>query len=333
MSEETGLIVATDLNAVEVFTGPQGVEKILADIEAKVAAFAPDLSTVSGRKAIASLAYKVSQSKVVLDDLGKGLVADWKTKSAAVDAARKIARDRLDALRDKARQPLTEWEEAEAARIAAERLAQEIEEAHADALMAHALYLKAKELESREAELARIEAERLAKEEAEREATRQKEEAERLERERKEREERIAREAAERARREAEEAAARAVAEAERKEREAREAAERAERDRIASEARAKAEQDAAVKAAEERARVEAERIERDRLAKEAAAAAEQKRLADEAAKKAADVEHRHKVNQEALAGLVAAGMTEAKAKEIIKAIAGGLVPHISVKY
>jgi colicin import membrane protein len=89
------LIVASEINAVEVFTGKDGIAKIVSDIEKQIASFIPDTSTVKGRKDIASLAYKVSQSKVILDDLGKALVADWKSKSALVDASRKIARQGL----------------------------------------------------------------------------------------------------------------------------------------------------------------------------------------------------------------------------------------------
>jgi hypothetical protein len=45
------------------------------------------------------------------------LVADIKKKSGAIDAERRIIRDRLDALRDEVRNPLTEWENRETARV------------------------------------------------------------------------------------------------------------------------------------------------------------------------------------------------------------------------
>lgn len=327
------LIVVEKLNAVEVFTGPQGVDKILADIESQVKAFEPDTTTAKGRKEIASLAYKVSQSKVVLDDLGKDLVAEWKKKSAQVDASRKIARDRLDALRDEARKPLTQWEEAEAARLEAEKLAREIEEAHSVALAEHALWIKAQELAAREAEIARQEAERKAREEAEEKSRREAEEAKRLqeleaqrERERAEAEARRVKEAEERARKEAEEAAERAILEAQRREAEAKAAAEKAEREKIEASERAKIEQERAVKEAEERAKAESSRVERERLAKEAADRAE-------AARKAADIEHRRAINREALSSLSALGLDEATAKNLIVSIAAGQVKHVSIKY
>lgn len=331
MSEEQ--LLPAVLDAVTIFTGPQGVEKILADIEKQVLSFVPDTASASGRKNIASLAYKVSQSKVVLDDLGKGLVTEWKQKSALVDASRKTARDRLDALRDKAREPLTIWEQEEAARIAAEKLAKELEQAEDEARSIHDLWLRQKAIEAKEAELARIEAARIAKEvelariEAERIA------AEKAEAERKANEERIRQEAADKAKKDAEEAAKKQIEEAERKAAEAKEAVEKAERDRIAAEKKAIEDQAAAVRAAEEKARIEAARVEAERKRIEAETAAKAEAERKEAERKAADVEHRRTVNKEVLAGLIDAGISERQAQLVITSIVKGLVKHVSIKY
>lgn len=327
------LVVVAGLNAVEVFTGPEGVEKILSDIERQIAAFVPDTSTNKGRKDIASLAYKVSQSKVVLDDLGKGLVADWKSKSALVDASRKIARDRLDVLRDKARLPLTEWEAAEAIREAAEKQALELERAELEARALHALWLREKEIEAKEAELARIEAERLAKEAEELAIKKAVEAAELAEAKRIAIEEQIRKESAERARKEAEEAAQAAIREAERKAAEAQAAVEKAERDRIAAEEKAKADQAAAVAAAEEKARIEAARVESERKAKEAAEVASLEAERKEAERKAADIEHRRAINKEIVAGLIEAGISEKQAQLVVTAIVGGMINHVRINY
>lgn len=312
--ESTELVVIEQLNVMDVFTGDR-LTDLLREIETKAKGFTPTVEHAKGRKQIASMAYKVSQTKVVLDNLGKDLVADWKNKAKKVDEARKSARDFLDNLRDEVRQPLTEWEEAEAAREAAEKLAKEIEEAHEAALAEHALFLRQKEIEAKEAELARQEEER-----------RQKEEAERLERERLEREERMKREAAEAAKRKAEEEAQAKILEAERKEREAREAAEKAERDRIAAEERAKVEKEMAVKEAERKAREEAERIERER------SEAEAKRKAEEEARQA-DIEHKKRINNAAVAAFVANGIGQTQAKQIVTLIAKGLIANITINY
>ncbi len=212
--EPTDLIKIDEIDPTELFTakddaGALLVAGLIARIEDAVKKHVPDVSTDAGRKAIASLARKVSSAKVLVDNLGKDRVAELKAMPARIDAGRKVWRDSMDALRDETRQPLTEWE-AEQERLAeAARLAAQIIEAEEEAYAEESLRERERVVQEREAEIAKAEAEQKAKAEAER----------------LEREERIAREAAERAKREAEEAA-------ERKERE-RLAAEEAERKRL----------------------------------------------------------------------------------------------------
>jgi hypothetical protein len=176
------------------------------------------------------------------------------------------------------------------------------------------------------------------------------------ERERKEREDRIAAEAAEKAKREAEEkAAAEAKAAQEKADRERREAEEKAEAER-------KAKEDAERRAAEEKARAEkaeadriaaekkaaddakaaAEKAERDRVAAAEKAAqyerdkqaAETKRLADEAAAREADEKHRGEINRKVLAAIMQhANLSELQGKDVVKAIAKGLVPNTKINY
>lgn len=312
--ESTELVIVEQLNIMDVFTG-DSLADLLREIETKAKGFTPTVEHANGRKQIASMAHKVRQSKVVLDNLGKNLVADWKNKAKKVDEQRKIARDTLDALRDEIRKPLTEWEEAEAEREAAEKLAKEIEDSHESALAEHALWLRQKEIEAKEAEFARQEEER-----------RQKEEADRLERERIEREERLKREAEEAAKKKAEAEAQAKILEAERKEREAREAAEKAERARIAAEERAKLEREMAVKEAERKAKEEADSKERERLSEQA-----RQKAADEA--RQADVAHKKKLNNEAVAALAANGIEQDQAKQIITLIAKGLIDNVTINY
>lgn len=332
MSEGMELIPVQTIDAVALFANG-GIRGILSEIEAKALSLVPDVSTAKGRKEIASMAYKVAQSKTFLDAKGKDLVADWKEKSKRVDDERRFARDFLDGLKERVREPLTAWEAAEAARIEAERLAKELAEAEEAAYAEHSIFIREQEIARKEAEIARIEAEKKAKEEAER-----------IARERAEREKRIAEEAAARAKKEAEEYAKRVAEAAAQRERERIEAAERAkrqaeesaakaERDRIAAEERAKIEaeqarirQERAVKEAEERARQEAESKERERLAKEAAEKAEAER-------KAANKKHQARINNEAVAGFVANGIVEDQAKAIVILIASGKIQHVSIRY
>ncbi|MGA7808081.1 hypothetical protein, partial [Bradyrhizobium sp.] len=97
--------------------GSGQVETILSAIEKDVRAEAFEVATHGGRERIKSIAYKIARSKTTLDELGKEHVAEIKKQSAAIDAERRVIRDRLDALKDEVRGPLTAWEAAEAARV------------------------------------------------------------------------------------------------------------------------------------------------------------------------------------------------------------------------
>lgn len=332
-------------------------DDILGSLARKVAAFQPDASTPAGREEMRSLAYEIARTRTKLDNLGKSLGEDAKRTIDALNAERRVLRDRLEELQDQVRAPLTEWEtrekrrvqehEAELARIGAgadfspdapaadlavrlETLrawpARDWEEfaTRASGALAvgisktEAAHAAAVKREAEAAELARHRAEAAAREQQEREA-------------------RIAAEAADRARREAEEAAQAREAEAARKAQAEREAA--AQRERDAQEALAKAERDRAAAL---------EQAERDRIAaaakakrdQDAAVEAERRRAEAEAsaaraaaARRAEDVAHRTSFNREAVAALVTLDLTEDQAKAIVTAIAKSLIPHVSISY
>ncbi|MDK1212508.1 cell envelope biogenesis protein TolA, partial [Cronobacter sakazakii] len=71
MSETTDLVVIEKANAMTVFKSTDQIEDILQKVEREVMSFVPDVTTAKGRKEIASLAYKVAQTKTYLDGLGK----------------------------------------------------------------------------------------------------------------------------------------------------------------------------------------------------------------------------------------------------------------------
>ena len=107
------LVVAEKLDVTVVFSD-KGMAKLLDEIKTKVIAHIPDTSSEQGRKDITSLAYKITRSKTLIDDLGKSVVSDWKKKAKLIDEHRKTARDFLDDLKQMARQPLTDWEAEQA---------------------------------------------------------------------------------------------------------------------------------------------------------------------------------------------------------------------------
>lgn len=341
----TDLIPAEALKAEVVFA-PGGVDALLSKLIADVRAVKVDISTATGRKACAALAFKVARSKTALDEMGKELVAGLKKQTGAIDAERKTIRDKLDALKDEVRKPLTDWEDADKERVegheaallqvaafanfdlppSAEEISvrilelsrfprrdwQEFSSRAADAVQLAFELLKKRLIATERAEATRAELERLR--------------AEEVAREKKEREDKIAADAAERARKDAEAKAAReaqavaAKAEAERR---------KAEQDKADAIARAeKAERDQKLAAdAAERRQTQAIEDERKRVA--AVKAVE----AAETAKREANKRHLAKINNEVLAALVRAGLTEANAKIVIAAIVQGNVPHTRISY
>lgn len=117
MSESIELAVAT--NPAIVLLDKEKFVALTDHIEREVDSFVHDLSTAASRKKTAALAYKVSRTKTAIDDAGKDLNSDLRKQTGEVDSARREIRRKLDALKDKARLPLTEWEDAEKALVAA----------------------------------------------------------------------------------------------------------------------------------------------------------------------------------------------------------------------
>lgn len=312
MSEITDLVVIEKSTALDVFKSSDSVEDIISKVEREVESFVADVNTTKGRKDIASMAYKVAQSKTYLDGLGKDLVAELKEVPKLIDANRKTVRDRLDALRDKVRQPLTEWEAEqerikveEEAKRAAEELAKQIEADHEIALLLNEKFDRDLAEAKAEAERQRIAHEEDLKRQAAEQAKR---------------------EAAEAAQREIDAAAARereALLAKERAEREAKEAAEQAERNRIAAEQRAEREKQEAI-----------EKVQREAAAKEAARLAEEKRIADEAAARVANENHRKRIRDDVVKALISeAGLSREDAISAFVALKDGLIPHTRITY
>ncbi|OWF83390.1 hypothetical protein B4907_11675 [Yersinia kristensenii] len=302
------------------------IDNMLANVEKQASAVVGDLNTAKGRGVYISMAARVRSSKTFFDDTAKAVVAEQKSRPAMIDANRRKVRDFCDALAVKIRKGVTDWESEQ------ERLKQEAAYA--------AMWQEAHEMD------ASITAERLVKKEADHEMAllmndafdrNTKEKAQEVERLRKAHEEFIANEAAEKAKREAEEKAKRDIEAAEQRERDAKLAQERAEQkaeqDKKDAAAKAEREKQEAIAAEQRKAQEEADRIKREAQQKENARLAEEKRVADEAAARAANVEHKRTINQQAVADLVAAGIPEECAVQCVKAIAKGQVSAIAITY
>ncbi|HFS5946938.1 TPA: hypothetical protein ACH0UR_001896 [Klebsiella pneumoniae] len=323
MSEMMDLVVIEKKNAMAVFTNNDQLDPLIEAIEKEARSLVPDVTTKKGRDAIASMAHKVARSKTYIDNAGKDLVAELKALPKQIDESRRVVRERLDALKDEVRRPLTEWE-AEQERIKAEEV---MNARHVEALAMNEEFDRqlAARIES-DHEMAllmndafdREQADKAA--EAERQRIAHEEEIKRLA------EEKAKREAAEQAQREIDAAAARereAILAKERAEREQREAAERAER-----------EKQAAVEAERRKAQEEADRIRREAEQREQARLAEEKRKADEQARREADVKHRKAVGVEVVKALMAnTSLTRDQAIEVLTAVKDGRIPHTGISY
>lgn len=349
------LVTIETLTPAVVFA-PGGVDSIISKLEADVRAISTDISTDAGRKAIASLAYKVARSKTALDDMGKQLVADLKAQTGKIDAERRVIRDRLDALRDEVRKPLDDFEQAEKSRIDGHeaaitamtqllhtpaaisddvrryidelsRIAQRDWQEFSTRATATADDVRSRlnqsladmtKREEEAAELARLRAEQIAREQAEREA-------------------KIAAEAAELARVAAENEAARKAAEVARAAEVERLLVEQERAAAVARAEKAEADRKAAAEKAENDAKEAAAKAERDRKA----AIETERRRHEEAARKAAaevalreaDTKHRAKVNNAAVAAFVEGGIPEEVAKLAVTLIAKKQIPSVSLTY
>lgn len=323
MSEIMDLVVIEKKNAMAVFTNNDQLDPLIEAIEKEARSLVPDVTTKKGRDAIASMAHKVARSKTYIDNAGKDLVAELKALPKQIDESRRVVRERLDALKDEVRRPLTEWE-AEQERIKA---VEAMNALHAEALAMNEEFDRqlAARIES-DHEMALLMNDAFDREQADKAAE--------AERQRIAHEEEIKRLAAAAAAREVEQRAQREREEAAHREAVLKAQAEQAERDRIAAEQKAEADKQAAIEAERRKAQEEADRIRREAEQREQDRLAEEKRKADEQARREADVKHRKAVGTEIVKALLAnTSLTRDQAIEVLTAVKDGRIPHTGISY
>lgn len=353
-------IIIPKESALAVLTDEKRFDQFYEKVKAEVSGHTPDLTSSAGRKAIAALAFKVTKTKTAIVAAADELTEDARKQVAKVNESKKRIEGQLNALRDEVRKPLTDWEEAEEARVAmvAERMdywrsvgivtafdtladvrarLADLQDADIDLSafgdqtpIAQAVIgtsvtnLKAAviRLEKSEAEAAELAALRRDKEE----------------RDQRDEEERRAREAEEQRQRDAQEEERRQEEQRAQEERERIAGEEEAERQRVAKEQQAERDR----QAAEDRRKREAAEAETARLKKieddrEAARLAEAKRARNRA--------HAAKVMGEAKAAIVALitashigpradnELIADVAVGIVQAIRAGEIPHVEIKF
>lgn len=309
----------------------------LAEIKAEIAALPVNLATASGREAIASLAASISRRKTPIVAAGLALTEGWREQTKTVNALKAKVAAEMDALRDQARAPLTEWEAAEEKRK--ERIVGAL------TFLAQAAIVPAgASVASIDATIAKVEALAIgpefgdsadranaAKEAAfdkltEARAAVVKADAERAELEalRAEARQRELEAQHAEAKRLAEEDERQRVANAERRATEAAEAKAKAEAEAAIAAERRKAQEAQDALAAEQRRQREAEQAEAARVAAQAA----------EDARRLADQEHRGNVMRAAKEALIEhGGISEAAAKKVVLAIVAGTIPAVTLKF
>lgn len=114
----TELALPDNKRLAEALKSPKDAEEIIKGLEEAVRAKKFDVDKLSDRKDIASLARKVSSSKVAWDEIRKGINASLREQINEVDAVGQVIRQRLDDLRDEVKAPLDKWKADEEARIA-----------------------------------------------------------------------------------------------------------------------------------------------------------------------------------------------------------------------
>lgn len=365
------LVVIEEKDIISVFATENGVDVLFEQLANEVRAEVPDLTTKKGRDRIASLAYKVSKSKGVVDEHGKELVSAEKARLALIDADRKKWRDKCDALRDEIRKPLTDWENEEKQRIETHESNIALMQclANVDGLHSDLIKLRLQEAENiaigdewqefannaaiaKDATIKALKTSLVARlhyeaEQAELERLRQEAiERERLERERliaenaarqaKEEAERLARaefERTERARIEAENKQAQLLRDAELAKQRELDAIEKAKREAEQAKLREQAAIDAAKEAAK-RAEIEkAQAIENEKNRAIAQSLREKQQQEAEDSARLANVNHRKKINNETLKSFVDNGVSEDCAKSVMVLIAKGLIKNVAIKY
>ena len=330
---------------IAAFNKQGGTDELFERIAQEARSFVPDVTTKKGRDAIGSVAMKVSKSKTLIEQQGKALVAEQKAQIKVIDDDRISIVKRLDALREEILSPRVEWERAEALRV--EKHKSFISEINSypqhcidDQYSSSQISGAISRLESvvidssleefeQEAKLAKYETLDKLKQLL---SSREKYEAEQaeLEKQRIAEQERLQREhdarIAEQARIEAERKAQADIERAEREKREALEREQRLQAEKAAAEKRA--EQQAKQAEIDKQNAIEAERI---RIQKQQEAEAKHQAMLEEQRK--ANIEHKRQIHNDILGALVATGLSDELAKEVIKAIAKNEVPHVSIKY
>jgi len=119
VGETTELVTVEEINPAVLFGEDRAsLDILLEKIKVNVLSIIPDVSTAKGRKAITANVSRVTKSKTTLEKIGKDYNATEKERLKKFDSQRKYAFTFLEDVQKEARKTLTEWEDKEKDRIA-----------------------------------------------------------------------------------------------------------------------------------------------------------------------------------------------------------------------
>lgn len=111
VTDDYAVVVADKEGLLEFFKNGNNLENLYTVIEKKAKGLVADTSTKEGRSQIKTAARQIASVKTKVDDLGKQVVAELKALPKFIDANRKTLREKLEALQEEIRRPVTEIEE------------------------------------------------------------------------------------------------------------------------------------------------------------------------------------------------------------------------------
>ena len=110
VTDDYAVIVADKEGLLEFFKNGDNLENLYTVIEKKAKGLVADVTTKEGRSQIKSAARQIASVKTKIEDLGKNVVAELKALPKFIDANRKNLREKLEALQEEIRRPVTEIE-------------------------------------------------------------------------------------------------------------------------------------------------------------------------------------------------------------------------------
>jgi hypothetical protein len=328
------------------------IQRVTKEVEQMVF----DVSTNKGRKECAAFAYKIAQAKTFADNKGKELKEESKKFCDRIDVERKKIRDSFDALKEKAREPLTKWEQRQ------ERIVQDIKK-----IQQTIDEVKLRQLTSEQAmtvlefvstiktteenfddnaEIAQSVKDKTIDDLKEYIAIKRKQEADAIELEQLRKQ---AKELEEKQRKDAEDADAKRIAEqneidrlsrekriADESASKAKQEAELAEKKRIEEIERRRRQEDLEREISARKQIEEAQRLQRESEARENARIVAEKRAAEEIDRKKKDEAHKDVVIREIAQSIIqleSIGISKADSIQIALAISNGQIKHVSINW